>query len=230
QVVPDSASNVNIILDPANPQPNWPRLQQNSRVNRITVRNAALNLNDFTLYCNRFAAYDSKLHAGADTGRIINNDITGVGIGFVNSVVNGSMFLSVFNGGVTAQHSKFEGIKILQRADQGNFHFYDSCFVNGDLFIHRPLDAFTMNNLGGIGSAIRSTIIEGDFSCIQEIGGQLHIGPTIGLVGTIPELGVIVKGKLMIKHLRKPGSISGGSLEIYNTKNLTPGGYIISDS
>lgn len=222
--VPDSATNVDIILNASNPQPFWPKLLQPSKVNRLRCRDAQFNFNNFPLSCNWFVSLDSEILTGTDSAIITVFDNPSNLVHFERSRVNGNLSISTNNNHfVQFEKSVFKGVLIYANASKVTIIIQDSCYFSGNLVIQRPASSFRSSGSSGI--RIWEAEITGDLNIMDEVSSALSLG---AFDGTRPALGLRVMGKINIVHTRLSSQTEQASFSIRQLVNYQQGGKIFA--
>ncbi len=221
--VPDSATNVDIVLNIASPQPFWPHLQQETKANRIKINNAQFNFNNFPLSCNRFFSLNSTIETGSDSGRIHLFENFGNGLQVEQSTIKGDLSITTNDEQtVNLRKSEFDGLMIKANASRLRIDIEDSCYFNGNVVILKPSLPFLL----GAGTIIVSKVeVRGDFNIIDPVCGLIRLGTQ---VNSLTEGGLKVSGMINIECSSPPGQTSTTSaLSLHQVVNSNEGGKIL---
>lgn len=221
-VVPVSGLNTQAIIEynPLTPQFYWPSLTRDIYEPALHIHVAPggkFYFNGFTVYCNRFASFESELYSGTG-GRIVSSNQAGpVVLAFYRSTLYGDFYFAVSNvRSISIEYSTTDNLYIM--AEELARLLMRDVIINGDITYSKPFSSgnpqfavyqpvLIMNNC----------VISGDFLYNNQFGGQVAI-----------DSGVIVNGKINFEHIGRnpnPGQMSQDFI-FKGVSNNTPGGKI----
>lgn len=217
--VPDSFSNVNIILNASNPQTHWPALQGPTSVGTVSCRNGSINFNGFKLRAIGFGGENAILLGNSDTSQIEMRTYH-FGISLKNSEVIGDFIFSARNLRSTGQgvwikeNCIFRDDLLIKFFDVGTSMELVNCSFQGNI-------TFEKENLPVllVGGPIRiyDCNISGSFNYRNLMGGPLQLGR----IGNP----VTVQGKVNLVHSNYPG-VRLGPVQLGFLSNSSAGGRI----